>query len=111
MAPEELETAIALPLETALLGVPGVRKVRSQCSLGIAQVTVEFEPDEDYLRARQLVAERVAQVAPRFPPTAEPPLLSSVAVRLNEVLELSLEADVGAADLLTLRDLAEFDVG
>ncbi|HEV8114575.1 MAG TPA: efflux RND transporter permease subunit [Planctomycetota bacterium] len=111
MAPEELEHAIAVPLETALSGVPGVRRVRSLCTLGIAQITVEFEPDADYGRARQLVAERVAQVSGSLPPGIEPPLISSVAVRINEVMELSLEAEPGKADLLALRDLAQFEVG
>ncbi len=111
MAPEELETQIAIPLETALNGLPGVRKVRTLCAVGIAQVTVEFEPDTDYLRARQFVSEKVNQVAAGFPPSIEAPLISSVAVRLNEVMELSLEAQPGKADLMTLRDLGEFEVG
>jgi cobalt-zinc-cadmium resistance protein CzcA len=111
MAPEELENAISVPLETALSGVPGVRRVRSLCTLGIAQITVEFEHDTDYWRARQLVAERVAQVTSDLPPDLEPPLISSVSVRINEVIELSLEAEPGKADLLALRDLAQFEVG
>ena len=110
MAPEELEAGVAIPLETALAGLPGVHRVRSQCAAGVAQVTVEFDPETDYLRARQLVAERVAQTASTLPPHVEPPVISSVAVRLNEVMELSLEADPGKADLMTLRDLAEFDL-
>src|SRR5690348_7713698 len=54
MAPEELETAIAIPLETALAGLSGVRRVRSSSQLGVATVTVEFEPEADYYRSRQL---------------------------------------------------------
>ena len=44
------------------------------------------------------------------PPGTEPPLISSLTGRLNEIFEFTLEADAGAADLMTLRDLAEFDV-
>src|SRR4029077_19551170 len=40
----------------------------------------------------------------------EPPLLSGVTGRLNEIFEFTLEAEPGSADLMTLRDLAEFDV-
>ena len=61
MGAEELETAIAIPLEVALAGLPDVRRVRSNSQLGVAQVTIEFEPDADYYRSRQFVAERVAQ--------------------------------------------------
>ena len=63
MGAEELETAIAIPLEVELAGLPDVRRIRSNSQLGVAQVTVEFEPDADYYRSRQFVAERVAQAA------------------------------------------------
>ena len=58
MGAEELETAIAIPLEVALAGLPDVRRVRSNSQLGVAQVTIEFEPSADYYRSRQFVAER-----------------------------------------------------
>ena len=57
MGAEELETAIAIPLEVELAGLPEVRRIRSNSQLGVAQVTVEFEPDADYYRSRQFVAE------------------------------------------------------
>ena len=60
MGAEELETAIAIPLEVELAGLPDVRRVRSNSQLGVAQVTIEFEPNADYYRSRQFVAERVA---------------------------------------------------
>ncbi|MBI1949230.1 MAG: efflux RND transporter permease subunit [Deltaproteobacteria bacterium] len=110
MSAEELEIAIAIPVETALAGLPDVRRVRSTSQLGVAQVTVEFEPDADYFRARQLVAERLAEVGRALPPGTEPPLLSSLTGRLNEIFEITLEADAGTTDLMTLRDLAEHEV-
>ena len=110
MGAEELETAIAIPLEVELAGLPDVRRIRSNSQLGVAQVTVEFEPDADYYRSRQFVAERVAQAAGQLPEAPKPPLISSLTGRLNEIFEFTLEAEAGAADLMTLRDLAEFDV-
>jgi cobalt-zinc-cadmium resistance protein CzcA len=110
MGAEELETAIAIPLEVELAGLPNVRRIRSTSQLGVAQVTVEFEPNADYYRSRQFVAERVAQAAGHLPPGTEPPLISSLTGRLNEIFEFTLEAEPGAADLMTLRDLAEFEV-
>lgn len=110
MGAEELESEIAIPLETALAGLPGTRRVRSTSQLGVAQVTVEFEPDADYLRARQLVQERLQVASASLPAGSEPPLLSSLTGRLNEVIELSIEAEAGSADLMSLRDLAEFEV-
>jgi cobalt-zinc-cadmium resistance protein CzcA len=110
MGAEELETAVAIPLELALAGLPDVRRVRSNSQLGVAQVTIEFDPNADYYRSRQFVAERVAQVTGQLPAGTDPPLISSLTGRLNEIFEFTLEADPGAADLMTLRDLAEFEV-
>lgn len=108
MGAEELETAIAIPMEAALGGLPGTRRIRSTSQLGVSQISVEFEPDADYFRSRQLVAERLSTVT--LPPGTEPPLLSSLTGRLNEVMELTLEAEPGEVDLMTLRDLAELEL-
>jgi heavy metal efflux system protein len=110
MGAEELETAIAIPMEVALAGLPDVRRIRSNNQLGVSQVTVEFDADADYYRSRQFVAERVAQVGTQLPPGTDAPLISSLTGRLNEIFELTLEAAPGSADLMALRDLAEFDV-
>jgi heavy metal efflux system protein len=110
MGAEELETAIAIPLEVALAGLPDVRRVRSNSQLGVAQVTIEFDPRADYYRSRQFVAERVAQASAPLPAGTDPPLISSLTGRLNEIFEFTLEAEPGSADLMTLRDLAEFEV-
>src|ERR1043166_4950598 len=76
MGAEELETGVAVPLEVALAGLPDVRRIRSSSLLGVTQVTVEFEPDADYYRSRQFVAERRTQVAAQLPPGPAAPLLS-----------------------------------
>ena len=110
MSAEELETTIAIPLESALAGLPDVRRVRSSNQLGVAQVTIEFAPDADYYRARQLVSERLALVAAQLPPGSGTPLLSGVTGRLNEIVEITLQAAPGTVDLMGLRDLAEFEV-
>ncbi|MBZ4407627.1 efflux RND transporter permease subunit [Myxococcus faecalis] len=110
MGAEELETAVAIPMEVALAGLPDVRRIRSTSQLGVTQVTVEFEPDADYFRSRQYVAERVAQAQGELPAGTDAPLVSSLTGRLNEVFEFTLEAEPGSADLMALRDLAEFEV-
>ncbi|MGK2856071.1 MAG: efflux RND transporter permease subunit [Thermoanaerobaculia bacterium] len=110
MGAEELERTIAIPMEIALGGLPEVRRVRSVSQLGVASTTIEFEPDTDYYRARQLVAERVAQATAELPAGTDAPLVSSLTGRLNEIFEFTLEAEPGAMDLMGLRDLAEFEV-
>lgn len=108
MSADELEMRIAIPFETALSGLPSVRRVRSTSTLGVVQITIEFLPDADYARSRQFVAERLGQV--ELPPGTDAPLLSGVTGRLNEIFELTIEADPGTADLMTLRDLAENEI-
>ena len=108
MGSEELETRVTIPIETALSGLPNVRRVRSQSTLGVAQVTIEFEADADYPRSRQFIAERLSQV--ELPTGTGAPLLSSLTGRLNEIYELTIEAEAGAADLMALRDLAENEI-
>jgi heavy metal efflux system protein len=110
MGAEELETGIVMPLESALSGLSGVTRVRSTAQLGVAQLTVEFDPDADYHRSRQQVAERVAQAASQLPAGSGAPLVSSLTGRLNEVFEFTLEAEPGTLDLMSLRDLADFEV-
>jgi cobalt-zinc-cadmium resistance protein CzcA len=110
MGAEELETGVAIPLEVAMAGLPEVRRIRSSSQAGVAQVRVEFEPDADYYLSRQLVTERVNQVARDLPPGTDAPLVSSLTGRLNEVMELVVEAQPGSAGLMELRDLGEFEV-
>jgi cobalt-zinc-cadmium resistance protein CzcA len=110
MGAEELETGVAIPLEAALAGLPEVRRIRSGSQAGVAQVRVEFEPDADYYLSRQLVSERVSQAARDLPPGTDAPLVSSLTGRLNEIMELVVEAEPGSAGLMELRDLAEFEV-
>jgi heavy metal efflux system protein len=110
MGAEELETGVAIPLEAALAGLPEVRRIRSSSQAGVAQVRVEFEPDADYYLSRQLVTERVNQAARELPPGTGAPLVSSLTGRLNEVMEIVLEAEPGTAGLMELRDLAEYEL-
>lgn len=93
MAPEEVETLIAFPLETALNGAPGVRRVRSTNSVGIAVVVVEFDWGTDIYQARQIVAERVATVRSQLPPEIPEPTLAPITSIMGEILFIALHSD------------------
>lgn len=107
MAPEEIEAMITRPMESAMNGLPGVRRIRSQTTQGLSSVVVEFDIEADFWQARQFVTERMGQVAPQLPPGTEPPTLSSATTRLAEVYEFTVEGDLSPVEL---REFAEWQL-
>ncbi|MCE1228800.1 MAG: efflux RND transporter permease subunit, partial [Firmicutes bacterium] len=89
-AASELELTVAQPVEQAVGGLPGVRRVVSTVQAGLVQVVIAFEGGTDPWRSRQLVGERVGALFGGFPPGTLPPLVTSAAGRLQEIQELVL---------------------
>jgi CzcA family heavy metal efflux pump len=108
MAPTDMEALVTFPIETALNGAAGVRRVRSATAVGIAVVWVEFEWGQDIYRARQTVNERVAAVAADLPPQVDAPTLAPVSSIMGEILFIALRSDRHGA--LELRTIAETQV-
>jgi CzcA family heavy metal efflux pump len=103
LAPEELELLVTFPVESALNGASGVRRIRSVSGPGIAVVWVEFEWGEDVYRARQVVAERLSTVA--LPSGVERPTLGPISSIMGEISFVALTSDSVSA--MELRRLAE----
>jgi CzcA family heavy metal efflux pump len=104
-SPEEVELFVTLPIESAVNGASGVRRVRSVSAAGIAVVWVEFEWGEDVFRARQSVAERLATVD--LPDGVEEPQLGPISSIMGEITFLALTAEPDTVDARELRRLAE----
>jgi CzcA family heavy metal efflux pump len=105
MVPTEMESLVTLPIESALNGASGVRRVRSATAVGVAVIWVEFEWGQDILRARQIVTEKLNQVAAALPPTVEPPFLAPISSVMGEILFIALESD--RHSLLDVRTFAD----
>ncbi len=76
LAPEEVESLVTLPIESAINGTPGVTAVRSSSAAGISVVRTVFGWSTDIYQARQLITERLQQAVSKLPPGVEPPQMS-----------------------------------
>jgi CzcA family heavy metal efflux pump len=90
MAPTDVESLVTFPIETALNGAPGVRRVRSATKIGLVVVTVEFEWGTDLYLARQVVAERLQLARAALPPDIPAPAMTPAASIMGEILFIAL---------------------
>jgi CzcA family heavy metal efflux pump len=105
MAPEEMESLVTLPIESAINGASGVRRVRSATAVGVGVIWVEFDWGTDIYIARQLVAEKLTLVAGTLPPQIERPVLAPISSIMGEILFFALSSD--SVDPLMMRTVAD----
>jgi len=108
MAPQELEVQVTVPIEAALNGAAGVRRVRSSTAVGIAVIWVEFEWGQDPYLARQIVSERLQLVRDRLPAEVEPPILAPMSSIMGEIMFVALTS--AQHDPMDLRTQADWTV-
>lgn len=108
MTPVDLEQQVTFPIETAMNGSAGVRRIRSATSVGISIVWVEFDWGTDIRMARQIVTERLDIVSGALPDEVEPPILAPVSSIMGDVMFMALTSDRHSP--IELRSFAEADL-
>lgn len=108
LAPEEVESLVTRPIESAINGTPGVETVRSSSAVGISVVRVIFGWDTDIYRARQLVTERLQQAQNQLPQGVEPPQISPISSPLGAVVKYAFTSQT--TPLMEVRRIVDWQV-
>ncbi len=106
LAPEEVESLVTLPIESAINGTPGVTTVRSASAVGLSVVKVIFNWETDIYQARQLVTERLQQAQEKLPESVDSPQISPISSPIGTVLQYAFtitEDTQSQIDLMELR--------
>ncbi|WP_245846556.1 efflux RND transporter permease subunit [Prosthecobacter debontii] len=114
LAPEEVEMRVTQPIESALMGVAGLTRLRSNSDVSLSLVYAEFGWDTDIYRARMLVQERLQGARGSLPEGAEP-FMTPVASLMGEILLVGVrstikEGEEGYIPPREVRSLADWTV-
>src|SRR3989338_3586386 len=107
LAAEEVERLVLTPLESAVLGAPGIDRIRSNASFAQATLNIEFAWGTDTLRNRQVVEERLAQAV--LPQGVKPVLGPSTSL-LGEIMWVGITAKDPSITPMQLRTLADWTI-
>jgi len=116
-SPRDVEDQITYPLTSALMGIPGVRTVRSSSALGFSTISIIFDDDVEFYWSRSRVLEKLASLPSDTLPSGVSPTLGPDATALGQVFWYTLEgrdpstgAVVGGWDPDELRSVQDWTV-
>ncbi|MCA8988990.1 MAG: efflux RND transporter permease subunit, partial [Planctomycetaceae bacterium] len=109
LAPEEVESLVTIPIESAVNGASGVQFVRSSSDVGLSVIYVEFDWSQDIYLARQIVQERMATTLKDLPDGITPEL-GPVSSLLGQIVMVGLWSETGETDPLELRTVGDWVV-
>jgi Cu(I)/Ag(I) efflux system membrane protein CusA/SilA len=115
-SPRDVEDQVTYPLTTALLGIPGVRTVRSSSALGFSTIYVIFNDDVEFYWSRSRVLEKLSSLPPGTVPDDVVPTLGPDATALGQIYWYTLQGQdpegniVGGWDPDELRSIQDWTV-
>ena len=109
LAPEEVESRVTQPIESALMGVGGLTRMRSNSDVALSLVFAEFSWGTDIYKARTLVQERLQGVRGQLPEDAQP-FMTPVASLMGEILLVGIHSKDGKIPPREIRSLADWTV-
>ncbi|OZA12134.1 MAG: CusA/CzcA family heavy metal efflux RND transporter, partial [Polynucleobacter sp. 24-46-87] len=105
-SPEEVERFVTVPIELAMTGLPGLTEMRSLNRNGLSIITLVFTDKTELYFARQLVTERLIEVASRMP-IGITPVLAPPSTGLGEIYQYTLDHPSDGDRELTVDELEE----
>ena len=116
-SPQDIEDQISYPLTTALLGIPGVKTIRSNSIFGLSSIYLIFDEEIEFYWSRTRILEKLNSLAAGTLPAEVSPALGPDATALGQVYWYTLEGldkdgnPVGGWDPHELRTIQDFNVG
>ena len=106
LSPEQVEQLVTRPIETAVNGVARLESIRSQSIQGLSIITAVFAEGTNVFQARQMVSERLIEVASRIPQGVGPPTMAPLTSATSDVLQVGLTSDTRS--LMEIRTFADW---
>jgi cation efflux system protein involved in nickel and cobalt tolerance len=108
LAPEEVESLVTLPIESAMNGTPGISAVRSSSAASVSAVRIVFNWGTDIYQARQLVTERLQTAVSKLPQGVAAPQIAPISSPIGTILTYAFTADT--TSLMDVRRIVDWQV-
>ncbi|MFD2727355.1 efflux RND transporter permease subunit [Hyunsoonleella rubra] len=115
-SPQDIEDQITYPLTTSLLGIPGVKTIRSSSMFGFSSIYIIFEEDVEFYWSRSRILEKLNSLPSGLLPEGVNPALGPDATGLGQIFWYTLEGRdengnvTGGWDLHELRSIQDYYV-
>ncbi len=115
-SPQDIEDQITYPLTTSLLGIPGVKTIRSSSMFGFSSIYIIFEEDIEFYWSRSRILEKLNSLPANLLPDGVNPALGPDATGLGQIFWYTLEGRdkdgnvTGGWDLQELRSIQDYYV-